>query len=32
MRSYGATVEPDELITDPAQLVARAEAWLRGPQ
>ena len=28
-RRYGGVVEPDELVTDPAQVVPRALAWLR---
>ncbi len=28
-RSYGGSVEPDELVADPAQVVPRALAWLR---
>jgi carboxyl-terminal processing protease len=31
MRKYGGAVEPDELVTDPAEVVPRALAWLRGP-
>jgi peptidase S41-like protein len=30
-RQYGGAVEPDELVTDPAQVVPRAVAWLRQP-
>jgi len=29
LRKYGGTVEPDELVTDPAEVVPRAIAWLR---
>jgi hypothetical protein len=31
MRRYGDVVEPDELVSDPAQVVPRALAWLRHP-
>ena len=30
-RRYGGVVEPDELVSDPAQVVPRAIAWLRHP-
>ena len=30
-RRYGGVVEPDELVSDPAQVVPRAFAWLRHP-
>jgi C-terminal processing protease CtpA/Prc len=28
-RRYGGVVEPDERVSDPAQVVPRALAWLR---
>jgi carboxyl-terminal processing protease len=31
MMKYGGVVEPDELVSDPAEAVPRALAWLRGP-
>jgi hypothetical protein len=31
MKKYGGTVQPDETVTDPAEVVPRALAWLRGP-
>ena len=31
MKKYGGALEPDELVTDPAEVVPRALAWLRGP-
>ena len=29
LRKYGGVVEPDELVTDPAEVVPRASLWLR---
>jgi carboxyl-terminal processing protease len=31
MKKHGGTVQPDEMVTDPAEVVPRALAWLRGP-
>jgi carboxyl-terminal processing protease len=31
MKKYGGAVHPDELVTEPAEVVPRAMAWLRGP-
>jgi carboxyl-terminal processing protease len=30
-RRYGGVIEPDELVSNPAQVVPRALAWLRQP-
>ena len=30
-KRYGGVVEPDELVSDPAEVVPRAVAWLRHP-
>jgi hypothetical protein len=31
MKKYGGVIEPDELVSDPIEVVARAIAWLRRP-
>jgi hypothetical protein len=31
MKKYGAAIEPDELVSDPVEVVSRALAWLRRP-
>jgi C-terminal processing protease CtpA/Prc len=31
MKKYGGAVEPDELVSDPAEVVSRAVAWLHRP-
>jgi Peptidase family S41 len=30
MKKYGGAVEPDELVSDPVEVVSRAVAWLHG--
>jgi len=30
-RKYGDQITPDELVTDPTEMVWRAIAWLRTP-
>jgi carboxyl-terminal processing protease len=30
-KKYGAAIEPDELVSDPTEIVPRAIAWLRRP-
>jgi hypothetical protein len=31
MKTYGGVIEPDELASDPIEVVPRALAWLRRP-
>ena len=31
MKKYGGVIEPDELVSDPIEVVPRAIAWLRRP-
>ena len=31
MKKYGGVIEPDELVSDPTEVVPRAIAWLRRP-
>ena len=31
MKKYGGAVEPDELVSDPTEVVSRAVAWLHRP-
>ena len=31
MKKYGGVIEPDELVSDPIEVVPRAVAWLRRP-
>jgi C-terminal processing protease CtpA/Prc len=31
MKKYGGVIEPDELVSDPVEVISRAVAWLRRP-